>query len=353
LVQIWEELLSVRPVGATDDFFDLGGHSLLAVQLMHRIEQVFAKKIPMAAMFTRRTVRQLAEIIVDQYSAQFDKPMVQVQPGRGKNPLFFLHGDYRGGGIYALALARELGEDQPFYVLNPIGTNGDGPTTIEEMAALYIQMIRAVKSEGPYLLGGHCNGGVLAYEMARQLSRQKQAVELVAVISARMKRNPGMMLLLRCVATLAYLTGLESKAKRRLFYRAVELYVYFRNRLKDVARSPVRAQVDWFFGQFRGDFLRPPTVLSASGPQDVEPLDGMSLALQAYIPREYSGRVVLFQPGGRVPDGGKPADLGWSRIVSNLEVQAVPGDHLSCVSTYGKTLARLLKSRLEARPPQA
>jgi thioesterase domain-containing protein len=264
-----------------------------------------------------------------------------------------VHGDYGGGGIYSVGLARALGEEQPFYVLNPLETNGMGPTTVEEMAAVYIRIIRSVRREGPYLLGGYCNGGVLAYEIARQLREQKQPVELVAVISARLKRNPGMMLLHVCVALLGRLRRLEPAAKTRFFYRTVELYVYYRNRLEQVIGSPLRAQLVWLLGLLKGVFLTPPNLPSTSGRQNVEPLAGMGLTLEAYVPRRYSGRVVLFQPENKGHSGEKSAVAEWRRIVSDLELQAVPGDHLSCVSTHGRTLARLLKSRLEMRSSQA
>ncbi|HLJ34075.1 MAG TPA: non-ribosomal peptide synthetase, partial [Ktedonobacteraceae bacterium] len=63
LVQIWEELLEVRPIGIQDDFFDLGGHSLLAVRLVDRIEQVWGKKISPATLIAGPTVEQLAQAL--------------------------------------------------------------------------------------------------------------------------------------------------------------------------------------------------------------------------------------------------------------------------------------------------
>ena len=46
LVQIWEEILGVKPIGIRDNFFELGGHSLLAVKMMDRVEEVIGKKLP-------------------------------------------------------------------------------------------------------------------------------------------------------------------------------------------------------------------------------------------------------------------------------------------------------------------
>src|SRR5579875_614053 len=63
LVQIWEELLPVRPIGIQDNFFEIGGHSLLLVRLLGRIEQVFGKKIPTATLLATPTIEQLAHIL--------------------------------------------------------------------------------------------------------------------------------------------------------------------------------------------------------------------------------------------------------------------------------------------------
>ena len=93
-------------------------------------------------------------------------------PGAGGNP------------IYLSNLARALGPEQPFYGLEGAGFNGDRAphTTVEEMAAYYIDAIRTVQPEGPYHLGGHSLGGWVAFEMARQLRRQGHDVPLVAII---------------------------------------------------------------------------------------------------------------------------------------------------------------------------
>ena len=60
LVAIWEELLDVRPIGITDDFFDCGGHSLMAVRLLHEIERHCGRSLPLATLFECRTIAQLA-----------------------------------------------------------------------------------------------------------------------------------------------------------------------------------------------------------------------------------------------------------------------------------------------------
>ncbi|MFL5700223.1 MAG: non-ribosomal peptide synthetase [Ktedonobacteraceae bacterium] len=189
LVQIWEGLLDVRPIGMRDNFFSLGGHSLLAAQMVARVEQVCGKKLPLAALYAGATIEHLTDVLVKEEETGTAKEsgsparVVAVQAGGSKRAFFFLHGDWYGGGFYCLNLARSLGPDQPFYVLEPYEFDRRGtPPTFEEMAAAHIEAMRAVQPEGPYLLGGFCNGGLVAYEMARQLHAQGQMVNLLALI---------------------------------------------------------------------------------------------------------------------------------------------------------------------------
>src|ERR1019366_3026552 len=53
--------------------------------------------------------------------------------------------------------------------------------TVERMAAYYIREIREFQSSGPYYIGGSSFGGLVAYEMARQLQAEGQEVAIVAL----------------------------------------------------------------------------------------------------------------------------------------------------------------------------
>src|SRR5262249_34175190 len=87
------------------------------------------------------------------------------------------------GAFYCFPLARNLGVNQPFYALEPYPFDTLGvPPTLEAMAAVHLESLRSVQPEGPYLLGGFCNGGLLAYEMARQLHAQGETVDLLISI---------------------------------------------------------------------------------------------------------------------------------------------------------------------------
>lgn len=185
LAEIWSNVLGVKTVGVNDRFFDLGGHSLLAVRMVAQLEKKFGKKLPVAAIFQHRTIDQLAKLL--RTSAQAYTPVTSIVEIQGKGtrpPVYFVHGV--GGGMFwgYSALAKLLGNDQPVYAFKSRGLDGlqEWPS-IEDMAASYIADLRSHQPSGPYLLGGYCFGGVVAYEMARRLEAQGHKVALLALIN--------------------------------------------------------------------------------------------------------------------------------------------------------------------------
>jgi thioesterase domain-containing protein len=62
--------------------------------------------------------------------------------------------------------------------------------TIEDMAAFYISEVRRKQPHGPYLLGGLCAGGVIAYEMACQLVQTCENVELLVLLETARPNAP-------------------------------------------------------------------------------------------------------------------------------------------------------------------
>jgi acyl transferase domain-containing protein/non-ribosomal peptide synthetase component F/thioesterase domain-containing protein len=182
LAALWADALGVAAVGLRDNFFDLGGHSLLAVRLLARVERAFGQAVPLATILRGPTVEQMARVLRGT-NRSHASALVPIQSG-GSRPPFFCVPGAGGNPIYLYNLSRELGPDQPFYGLQGAGFDGETAphTTVEAMAAYYIDAIRAVQPEGPYHLGGHSLGGWVVYEMARQLRRQGHEVPLVAII---------------------------------------------------------------------------------------------------------------------------------------------------------------------------
>jgi len=180
----------VRPIGIRDNFFYLGGHSLLAARLVDRIEQVLHKKLSLGTLFASPTIEQLAtafkaqEVNEAQPESDSPSPVMAIQTGGSKRPFFFLHRQWKeGNAFFSYPLARDLGADQPFYVLEPYRLESlPVAPTLEAIAAAHLRSLRAVQPEGPYLLGGWCNGALIAYEMARQLHEQGQELDLLVLM---------------------------------------------------------------------------------------------------------------------------------------------------------------------------
>ncbi|MCP4562897.1 MAG: non-ribosomal peptide synthetase, partial [Bosea sp.] len=169
LARIWEELLGVQPVGIRSDFFALGGHSLLAVRLMARIRQEFGRDLPLATLFQDRTVEHLAAQLRRQ-QGETDRRALVAMRSQGIRPPFFCVHPVGGNVLCYGDLARHLGSDQPFYGLQVPDCEGElFLTEIDEMARHYAAAVREVQPQGPYRLGGWSMGGVVAFEMARQL----------------------------------------------------------------------------------------------------------------------------------------------------------------------------------------
>jgi amino acid adenylation domain-containing protein len=170
LSEIWCAILGIAQIGLHDNFFDLGGHSLLAMQLIGRIDSTLGLRLPLAAFFQSPTVAGVADTIQAQHGTQKAGSLVAIQPKGTKKPLFFIHGGM-GTVIPFYEFSRHLNADQPVYALQAQGLIGEQPAqvSIESMARDYLAEIRQIQPEGPYSLCGWSMGGLIAFEMGRQL----------------------------------------------------------------------------------------------------------------------------------------------------------------------------------------
>jgi thioesterase domain-containing protein len=133
-------------------------------------------------VFEFPTIRRLA-VEARHPEARAHSPIVTVQTGGSSAPFFFLHGDYVEGGLYCVKIARHLGQDRPFYAIDPHGVHDAPLDTVEEMAASRLELVRKLRPRGPYVLGGYCNGALVAFEMARQLQAAGETVSSLILIS--------------------------------------------------------------------------------------------------------------------------------------------------------------------------
>jgi thioesterase domain-containing protein len=179
LTEIWQKLLGTSPIGVDADFFELGGNSLLAIALIADVNRIFGKKISVSGLFRNPTIHQTAQRLREEpiFKSSFF-PLVETGT---KPPLFAAGSDSRFRD-----LSHALGRGQPFfqmdiYALLEERLIAEEPllTSIEDIAADFIRDIIRVQPSGPYFLAGQCDGSIVALEIARQLQRRGQEIEVL------------------------------------------------------------------------------------------------------------------------------------------------------------------------------
>ena len=309
LTKIWENVLGIKSISVTDNFYDLGGDSLLAVRLFAEIEKVFHKKLPLASLLTAPTVAQLVnQLRQDQGSAPWSS-MVPIQPNGSKPSLFCIHG--AGGNILSFRdLARYLGSEQPFYGLQSLGLDGKQTplTTVEDMARCYLQEIRTIQPNGPYFLSGYCFGGKIALEIAQLLRLDGETVALLALL------EPSPVQFSTSENQRPYQRSYSDRLKglfQRLIHRGFQ----------DVLKQQFLKLVSKLY-QFFGISL--PQSL-----QIIKVQEGNTFASKNYVAkRYYPNPVTMFLTNERIAQSPE-LQKGWIELVTgNLEIQEISGKHL-------------------------
>lgn len=338
LASLWAELLHVEAVGIKDNYFDLGGTSLLSVELFARIETEFGRKLPLTALIEAPTVEQLAQLISQ--SSNLDS-LVLLREGGSKPPLFFVH-DGDGETLLYRNLANHLHSDHPVYGLQPLAGEA-GPilhTRIADMATYYIQKMRTVQSEGPYLVGGMCAGGVLAFEIAQQLQAQGQKVALVALIDAADVEAPKRFGRVSSSRLKSFSSVLNQDERSNPIKQAFTILSKASRKITNVVSYELQARIKRTWDVLRLNLFRYYLDHSLKLPQFLHNLSVRTVyvfAEQDYTPSQvFQGEVVLFRAtegnGNDEPWIQVYSDplFGWEKRVSDgVKVYDIPGGHSS------------------------
>lgn len=184
VAEIWQEILKKDQIDIFSNFFEMGGHSIMAVKIMIKIEKITGIRIPLSALFQHSTVEKFAKLLNIENKIHSDC-LVPIKSTGNKVPLFIVH----GAGLNILnfvSLSKHFDEEQPIYGLQGIGPNGfdNWFESIEDMAAYYVDAIVKVNPEGPYALAGFSFGGVVVFEMTRQLRERGKIVSLTGLLDS-------------------------------------------------------------------------------------------------------------------------------------------------------------------------
>ena len=357
LAAIWKEMLGVQQISIDDDFFELGGQSLIAMRLFNRIRKQHGVELPLSVLFRAPTIAATAALLreakglaaIDPTADGVDVPLqpnaedlpsaectpattdhvageapfevrssgvpmaprslVEIARGGDRPPLFCVHG--AGGNVLNFRdLSWGLHHDQPFLALQARGIDGTSKPhgSIEEMAKAYIEEIRALRPRGPYLLSGYSGGGVVAFEMAQQLTASGEEVPLLVFFDTFHPQMP-----IRTVSLERMLLRLRNEG---LGY------------IKEIARNRrdrVRlARERWQIKRCILDNKPVPHAL-----RDRQLTDNFGQAAARYRPQPWQGKAILFRAES-VPyiyGGGGPY-YGWDNVImGGVKTIMIPGNH--------------------------
>jgi len=349
LVKIWEETLAIYPVGIHDNFFDLGGHSLAAASALAKVKEEFHVDLPVGIFVTAPVIEELAKQIEqkqDNWLTQNWSYLFQLETGGGRSPVYLLPGGIGGDDeffVYA-RLARYIGGEHPVYGLKARSAQGTqhAQASVNEMAADYLSEIRSLQPVGPYYLVGECAGGIVAYELARQVHAQGQEIALLILMDTP---RPNLFLEVARRLRRRFLPVLESHTVRglgdltqQLRGRAfMEKFSYLvSNREKIVPQLVADREI------FQSSEVDNPREYVQRS---------YSRAIYRYRPKAYVGRLILL-----VHDDIERADptLGWKKFVrGGIEVCTVPGNHNTYIRDHVETTAERLREYLEAAETKA
>jgi acetoacetyl-CoA synthetase len=332
LMEIWQRLLQRSHISPDDDFFDLGGDSLIAARLFLDIEQVTGRRLPITTIYDAPTVAKLV-VAVGLAAAPRFSPLVLLKAGNARAPLFIAHG--LGGNVMELTqLGKRIESPHAVYAIQARGLDGEGAPceTIEEMGKIYVEAIREVQPHGPYYLAGYSFGGLVALEIAHQLSQAGEKIALLAFLDSYPHR-----LYWPLISRLSVIRRLAE-------HRAAAL---LKTPLRDTGSYVIKRARN--FGQKLG------IPAGRSGPERVNdpalPLpvrqvfQSATVAWGRYRPRYYSGKITFFKSATSLVWPENPARV-WRNLSEEFELRIVPGDHRALVREQVGALAAELSSCL-------
>ncbi|HEX9998330.1 MAG TPA: thioesterase domain-containing protein [Abditibacterium sp.] len=142
--------------------------------------------IPLTLLWDYPTIAAIAAHLGEHSDANAVPPspcLVTLQ-GEGEEPPLFLVHDVSGTIWCYAALLSHMGKERPLLGLQfPLeDDNSFHLSQLEDLAAFYVKQLRQRQPSGPYYVGGFSMGGIVAFEMARQLKECGEEIALLALI---------------------------------------------------------------------------------------------------------------------------------------------------------------------------
>ena len=340
LARIWSSLLGIDNIGRDESFFELGGHSLAALQLFASISREWHVRIPMATLVQAPTPRMLGEVIDRERdghnsSSTSRSIVIPIRPEGHLPPLFCIHGG-DGGVFFYRDLAEHLPQGRPVLAIESPALALDGVVKsipVEETAAIYLAALREHQKEGPFRLLGYSYGGLLVFEIARQLLAEGQSLGFAGMVDTI---NPA-------TTTRAYSwreridTFWKSQKHLKLSHRICSLL----NRTREGVATNLRVKKE--LNRIRNAGITEPH----SELRMLQVRETHWDSMQGYVPQALRCGMTLFKSRETDDKYEIPADYGWKSVVDLLDIVEVEGEHLEIFAPeHVSTLACKVSKRL-------
>ncbi|MBE9065655.1 alpha/beta fold hydrolase [Leptolyngbya cf. ectocarpi LEGE 11479] len=357
IIQAWLEaklstLLRMPPqaINPQMSLVQYGLDSLTLVTLASELEEWLGFQLPSQVVYEHPTMAALAHALAHASPDDHQRSscLVPLQSQGTKPPFFCIH-PLAGVVFPYYPLVRVFGHDRPFWALQSVGLEGGSQplTTIEAMAAHYLEALLQLQPQDPYYLGGWSFGAYVALEMATQLRQQGQRVAKVVLLDTPpLSTNK--------LTNLVDLTTFFLTSSAPHIWPYVADYAHLRLAGEPSAQAP---DLWTFMGLLTPDNIarlieQESRLMTFRQPA----LQGLLQVIQAnteamlnYQPKPYPGKITLFHADPVFGNNRQDAVTGWLKFaMQGTEVYKIPGHHFSLLrSPHVETLARKLNNCLD------
>lgn len=340
----WYQVFGREDISDDDNFIELGGDSLMGVRLANLLAEKLATEVNISTIIQYPSISaMIAHFDVEEAVEQHFSTMFSIDKRGNGNPIFMISGAHEDRYVkegksnyeedayrYFSTLVKNLGGHHPVYGFRPRGIflEEEFYSSVEAMASECISQIKSIQPQGPYILSGECVGGIVAYEMARQLLESGDEIKSLVLMDTNFP-------------TWRFRFLETSRVKLRRVKRSVVKLLSILHRgdwslfVNEISRSLTSLSL----------FLFPVTKRRV---HQRNALFGSQIYLDLllrYRPQPLPIKVhLLVNQEWR----DKNPTLGWHKLGSDsIDIRAVPGNHRTRLTTHGGELGELINGLIE------